>query len=296
MLALVAVISCAVAAWPSGGSPATQQVILRALEHPAPVVPPEARTPDMSPIAVVRATVDATGAVIETQPVVGDEAVLQAAAEAARQWRFEVLDQAPVTTLVGFNITRQQQPVRGGSIRNMPTWETAYVSRPLIDEWGMPSVVMAHPFITAPIAGVLVGLSVDGDGVPMTAFAAGRVDSLTLPALQALLAWRFQPRRDGSTVVTRVVVTFLKPPKKIKEVKPFYASDAMQKKITGSVQLEIVIGVDGKVLEAVVQKSLLPSLDQSALRAVRQWEFTPALRNGVPVEHTATVSVSFDLR
>ena len=61
-------------------------------------------------------------------------------------------------------------------------------------------------------------------------------------------------------------------------------------------QLEIVIGVNGKVLEAVIQKSLLPSLDQSALRAVRQWEFTPALRNGVPVEHRATVSVSFDFR
>jgi TonB family protein len=250
----------------------------------------------MFPVAVVQATVDATGAVIETQPVAGDEAVLQAAAEAARRWRFQVLDQAPVTTLIGFNITRQQAPVPGAPIRNFPTWATAYVSRPLIEQWGTPSLAVVPPAATAPTTGVLVGLSVDGDGVPMTAFAAGRVDLLTLPALQVALAWRFLPRSDGSTGVVRVAVTFLKPPKQIKEVKAVYTRDAMQKRITGSVQLEIVIGVDGKVLDAVIQKSLLPSLDASALLAVRQWEFAPALRNGVPVEHKATVTVSFNLR
>ena len=233
MLALVSVLACAAAAWSTVGPHAAQQVLLRAIEHPAPVVPPEARTPDMSPIAVVRATVDATGAVIETQPVVGDEAVLQAAAEAARRWRFEVLDQAPVTTLVGFNITRQQRPVAGGSIRNMPTWETAYVSRPLIERVGHTVARLGAPLAAVPEVGVLVGLSVDGDGVPMTAFAAGRVDQLTLPALQTLLAWRFPPRANGPTALSRVAITFLKPPKRIKEVKPFYASDAMQQKITG---------------------------------------------------------------
>jgi outer membrane biosynthesis protein TonB len=33
----------------------------------------------------------------------------------------------------------------------------------------------------------------------------------------------------------------------------------------------------------VVRSSLLPALDQDAVAAVRQWEYAPAHRNGVPV-------------
>ena len=40
----------------------------------------------------------------------------------------------------------------------------------------------------------------------------------------------------------------------------------------------------------------LPLLDQAALEAVRQWEFTPTLLNGVPVPVVMTVTVAFTLK
>jgi TonB family protein len=40
----------------------------------------------------------------------------------------------------------------------------------------------------------------------------------------------------------------------------------------------------------------VPGLDQAAIDSVRQWEFTPTLRNGVPVSVIMTVTVNFTLR
>ena len=51
------------------------------------------------------------------------------------------------------------------------------------------------------------------------------------------------------------------------------------------------IGADGRVEQAHVIRSI-PLLDEAALDAVKQWEFTPTLMNGqaVPVIMTATVN------
>ena len=40
----------------------------------------------------------------------------------------------------------------------------------------------------------------------------------------------------------------------------------------------------------------IPLLDQAALDAVRQWEFTPTTLNGVPVPVIMTVNVQFTLQ
>lgn len=51
-----------------------------------------------------------------------------------------------------------------------------------------------------------------------------------------------------------------------------------------NVGIQLVIDPSGKVAAAtVVRSSLLPALDQAAVEAVRQWEYEPAHRNGVPV-------------
>ena len=51
--------------------------------------------------------------------------------------------------------------------------------------------------------------------------------------------------------------------------------------MTGVVILEARIEADGRVCNARVLRSI-PPLDQAALDAVKQWEFTPTLVNGVP--------------
>jgi protein TonB len=47
---------------------------------------------------------------------------------------------------------------------------------------------------------------------------------------------------------------------------------------------------DARVLRSIAL------LDQAALEAVRQWEFTPTLLNGVPVPVIMTVTVNFTLQ
>ena len=61
------------------------------------------------------------------------------------------------------------------------------------------------------------------------------------------------------------------------------------------VVIEATIGVNGRVRDAVVRRSI-PLLDAAALDAVRQWEFTPTLINGAAVPVVMTVSVSFAMQ
>jgi TonB family protein len=85
-----------------------------------------------------------------------------------------------------------------------------------------------------------------------------------------------------------------RPPTKIKDVKPVYPAIARSARVTGVVTIEATIGPDGKVIDAQVVKSV-PMLDQAALDAVRQWEYTPPLVNGKPTSVIMTVTINFTL-
>jgi protein TonB len=87
----------------------------------------------------------------------------------------------------------------------------------------------------------------------------------------------------------------IKQPTKIKDVKPVYPPIAQSARVSGVVIIEATIGTDGRVKEAKVLRSI-PLLDQAALDAVRQWQFTPTLLNGVPVPVIMTVTVNFTLQ
>ncbi|HKV99619.1 MAG TPA: TonB family protein [Vicinamibacterales bacterium] len=87
----------------------------------------------------------------------------------------------------------------------------------------------------------------------------------------------------------------IKEPTKIKDVKPVYPADAEAAGIQGIVIVETTIGPSGLVSDARVLRSI-PGLDQAAVDAVRQWEFTPTLLNGAPVPVIMTVTVNFRLR
>ena len=63
----------------------------------------------------------------------------------------------------------------------------------------------------------------------------------------------------------------------------------------GEGSITAVIGPNGKVQDAKVLRSI-PLLDQAALEAVKQWEFTPTLLNNVPVPVIMTVTVNFTLQ
>ena len=83
-------------------------------------------------------------------------------------------------------------------------------------------------------------------------------------------------------------------PVKIGGADPVYPDLARAASVQGIVIIEATIGADGRVINARILRSL-PLLDRAALDAVRQWEYTPTLLNGVAVPVVMTVTVTFTL-
>jgi protein TonB len=86
----------------------------------------------------------------------------------------------------------------------------------------------------------------------------------------------------------------IKQPTKTKHVAPMYPPIAQSARVQGVVIIEAIIGPNGRVQDAKVLRSI-PLLDQAALDAVKQWEFTPTLLNNTPVPVIMTVTVQFTL-
>jgi TonB family protein len=76
---------------------------------------------------------------------------------------------------------------------------------------------------------------------------------------------------------------------------PVYPADAEAKGVTGSVVLELLVGVDGNVKEAKVVKSQPAGVfDQAATDAALKWHIVSALE-GKPVERRVRTQVDFEL-
>jgi TonB family protein len=88
----------------------------------------------------------------------------------------------------------------------------------------------------------------------------------------------------------------IKAPTKVRDVRPVYPQAMRDGGFDGLVPMEAQIGVDGSVTSVrVISAQVHPDLAKAAVDAVRQWQFTPTLLNGVPVEVFMTVSVEFKL-
>ena len=107
---------------------------------------------------------------------------------------------------------------------------------------------------------------------------------LLSPMFDANVA-RLHPIRVGANV---------KPPTKVRDVKPEYPDEARAKKVQGVVILEVLIDEDGSVADARILRSI-PDFDEVALGAVKQWKFVPTLLNGQATALLMTVTVNFTL-
>jgi TonB family protein len=106
-----------------------------------------------------------------------------------------------------------------------------------------------------------------------------------------------QPRMAGPGSISGQALRVggnIRPPTKTKHVNPAYSESAQAARVQGVVIMEVTIDEQGQVAEARVLRSV-PLLDQAALAAVTQWEFTPTLLNGRPVPVIMTVTVQFSL-
>jgi TonB family protein len=85
------------------------------------------------------------------------------------------------------------------------------------------------------------------------------------------------------------------PPTLIKQVDPIYPEEARAAGIEGTVILEAVTDVYGRVDSAQVLRSI-PGLDIAAIDAVKQWIYEPLVIDGKPRRCLFTVTVRFTLK
>lgn len=90
--------------------------------------------------------------------------------------------------------------------------------------------------------------------------------------------------RPGGAVTT---------PQVIVQVRPTYTSDAVQRRVQGSVVLELIVTSAGTPARVRVVRSLDRGLDDQAIQAVQQWRFKPGMLAGMPVDVLVTVVLDF---
>jgi protein TonB len=86
----------------------------------------------------------------------------------------------------------------------------------------------------------------------------------------------------------------IREPKKLVHVAPLYPEIARTARIEGIVVMEALLDATGKVDSVRVLRSVA-LLDDAAIRAVKQWRYTPTELNGVPVPVLMTITVRFAL-
>lgn len=79
---------------------------------------------------------------------------------------------------------------------------------------------------------------------------------------------------------------------------PTYPRRALQQRLTGTVLLQVLVGIDGRPLEVkVAQSSGHRELDEAArAQVLKRWSFQPATRNGQAVQAMGMVPIEFALR
>ena len=79
------------------------------------------------------------------------------------------------------------------------------------------------------------------------------------------------------------------------KMEPEYPEEARKAKYQGTVALDIEIDSSGRVITLRVTRSAGLGLDEKAMKAVKQWRFRPAMKDGRAVAVQAPVDLSFRL-
>ena len=94
-----------------------------------------------------------------------------------------------------------------------------------------------------------------------------------------------------STAPTAVQLQYLSAPA------PKYPRGAQQRRIEGTVLLQVLVGVDGRPLDVTVwQSSGNRELDETArVQILKRWSFRPAMKDGQAVRALGLVPIAFEL-
>jgi protein TonB len=102
------------------------------------------------------------------------------------------------------------------------------------------------------------------------------------------------PPRPHRPSVVRVGGT-VQESKLIRRVLPVYPEITKRARISGDVILEVIIDEEGNVADVKVLRGHI-LLVEEAVRAVKQWKYSPTLLNGEPVSVVSNVTIIFQLK
>ena len=86
-------------------------------------------------------------------------------------------------------------------------------------------------------------------------------------------------------------------PRVISQVQPTYTSEALRRRIQGTVVLELIVTREGRPSDIRVIRSLDPDgLDKEAIIAASHWQFEPGRLAGAPVDVLVNLIVDFSIR
>ncbi|MGO8757620.1 MAG: energy transducer TonB [Terracidiphilus sp.] len=168
----------------------------------------------------------------------------------------------------------------------------------------------------------LITLTVDAQGNPQNIRVVRALGmGLDEKAIEAIRQYKFKPAmKDGKTpvaVMVTIEVVFrlyargkpvpstapgfdtvpsnVSPPHLLDYVVPKYSYNGRKNRISGDCVIGLTVDTHGVPQNVHVVTSLEPSLDENAVKAVKQWRYTPAMSNGNAVPFESTVKVNFTL-
>ena len=134
----------------------------------------------------------------------------------------------------------------------------------------------------------------DNDGKLPVDYAADNEQLKDTDGYWKLNDARFQSREIGEGVFRIGEIT--DPPTVIYRRDPIYSEDARKAQYEGTVVLEAIVRKDGSVEIVRVVRGLGLGLDENAMEALSEWRFSPAMRNGQPVDVPVNIEFNFTLR
>jgi TonB family protein len=249
------------------------------IKNVPPVYPEVARKARVQGVVIAEATIDPSGIVTDARILRSIPLLDAAALDALMQWEFTptVVNgvAVPVMMTATVNFVLDSTPkaigVEGGIVGGIAG---GHVQGGIVEGRGAGTGTGVGGGVGGGIGAGVGGGVGGGIGAGVSGGVAGGAPSGSAPV------------RVGGNIG---------PPTRTKYVAPVYPEDAKAAGVQGVVIVEAVVDKDGKVESTKVLRSI-PMLDQAALDAVRQWEFTPTLLNGVAVPVVMTMTVNFTLQ
>jgi len=152
-----------------------------------------------------------------------------------------------------------------------------------------PSSVRPEPptAVADALGGVVGGVEGGVPGGVVGGIVGGIVTPPPAPAPPPPPPTALKPVRIGGQIVA---------PALVRRVEPIYPGIAVAAQLSGIVILEAVVDIQGCVESVKVLRPLHMLLDEASVEALKQWQYSPLILNGVPTPFVLTVTFNFSVK